>query len=403
MNASTRRERRAGDAAGWVVAVCLTVSGCAGTAADSDADRASSAPMTTTASTPATTTASTIAPTSASTTSTSAPLASGTGLRSIVDRGDIEIGTAVTIEPLRNEPDYRAVLATEFSMVVAEDELKWDALRPSRDEFDFSAADEIVAFAEEHDIAVRGHTLVWFNALPAWLEGLELTRDEAIALLEEHIQTVVGRYRGRITQWDVVNEALPEGEASGLRNNVWLRWIGEDYIDLAFRFAREADPDAELYLNDYDWETPGPKTNGIIELARQLQKRGVPIDGVGIQFHVLGDVDLAAVEQNLQAVADLGLDVALTEVDNGRTLPLDQAALDEQAAVFGGLLETCLRVDRCNTFMMWGFTDRHSWIPAAIPGFGGALIFDEALQPKPAYAALRSALERLRDAQPGEG
>jgi endo-1,4-beta-xylanase len=314
-------------------------------------------------------------------------------LRAHADRRNLSIGAAVAIEPLDTEPDYREVLAREFNMVVAEDVMKWDVLRPDRDTFDFAAADRIVEFAEENGMKIRGHTLVWFNALPPWLDQLELTRDEAIELLREHITTVVGRYRGRVAQWDVVNEPLNEGDEGGLRDNVWLRWIGDDYIDLAFQFAHEADPDAELYYNDYDWGAPGPKTDKIIDLARQLTNSGVPIDGVGIQFHVLSGIDVPAIRVKLAEIEALDLDVAMTEVDNGISLPVDPSKLNEQAANFAGLLETCLEQPRCDTFVMWGFTDRHSWIPETLPGYGAALIFDEQMQPKPAYVALADVLD----------
>jgi endo-1,4-beta-xylanase len=384
----------------WI-ACAVVLASCSGSGSDSqpattppsaDATAAqpqAAAPATSNSSTTVVTPPATEPTTSAEPTTTEPSLDS---LRALADSQGLSIGAAVAIDPLDTDADYRDVLAREFNMVVAEDAMKWDALRPDRDTFDFAAADRIVEFAEQHDMQVRGHTLVWFNAMPPWLEELDLTRDEAIELLREHITTVVGRYRGRITQWDVVNEPLNEGDEGGLRNNVWLRWIGEDYIALAFQFAREADPDAELYYNDYDWGAPGPKTDKIIELAGDLKSAGVPIDGVGIQFHVLSGIDAPAVAAKLAEIEALDLDVAMTEVDNGIPLPTDPAKLDEQASVFGGLLETCLGLTRCDTYVMWGFTDRHSWIPEFLPGYGAALIFDEQLQPKPAYTALVAEL-----------
>lgn len=314
-------------------------------------------------------------------------------LRDLAERRGIHIGSAVDLAPLRTEPDYAEVLSTEFSAVVAENAMKFGPIHPEPDRYDFADADALVDTAEANGQLVRGHTLVWHQQLPSWLEGAELSRDEAIAILRDHITTVVGRYRGRVAQWDVVNEALPDS-GSGLRDTPWLRWIGPDYLDLAFEFAHEADPDALLFYNDYDPANTGEKSDRILDLVAAMAARGVPIDGVGMQFHVFVAVDRAAVDAQIQRARALGLRYAMTEVDVALPLPATPLLYQEQAVKIGTLLDACVaEVATCTTFMLWGFTDRHSWIPSYFPGLGAATPLDEALQPKPAWQALRHALD----------
>lgn len=294
---------------------------------------------------------------------------------------------------LRDEADYAAVLANQFDAVVAENAMKFGPIHPEPDRYDFTGADAVVEAGEANGQVVRGHTLVWHQQLPAWLEGADLSREEAIAILRDHIATVVGRYRGRIAQWDVVNEALPDS-GSGLRDTPWLRWIGPDYLDLAFQFAHEADPDALLFYNDYDPANTGEKSDRIFDLVAAMQARGVPIHGVGLQFHVYVPVDRAAVDAQIQRARDLGLRYAMTEVDVALPLPVTDALLHQQSVQMGTLLAACVAEPAtCTTFVLWGFTDRHSWIPSFLPGLGAATPLDERLAPKPAWQALRHALD----------
>ncbi len=313
-------------------------------------------------------------------------------LRQLADRRHLLIGSAVADRPLRTEADYRRVLGREFNLVEPEDAMKWSTVHPARDTYDFTAGDRLVQFAEQHGMKVRGHNLVWEKFNPAWLTSLTPSRTEAIALLRDHITAVVSHYRGKIAQWDVVNEALAEGDRGSMRDGVWLRWIGPEYVPMAFRFAHDADPGAQLFYNDYDWRSPGPKTDHILELAQHIRDSGAPIDGIGLQLHVLHSLNVAAERSKLRAIANAGFDVAMTEVDNRRKLPAVTAALGDQARKFGDLLGMCLAIPRCRTFNLWGFTDRHSWIPGAFPGFGAGTIMDKGLRPKPAFFALRRAL-----------
>lgn len=322
----------------------------------------------------------------------SMPDLTGPSLRKLATPRNVWIGTAVAPEPLRCEPAYAGVLGREFSMVTTENALKFGPVHPARDRYDFEAADAIVKFAESNDMWVRGHTLVWHIQQPAWLEEGKWTRDELIEVLREHITTVVGRYRGRIAAWDVVNEAIEEDGT--LRDTLWLQVIGPEYIELAFRWAHEADPDALLFYNDYACEGLGCKSDAVYALVQGMLERDVPIHGVGLQSHLVlaSPPDLEGVRANIERLGDLGLLVHVTEMDVRMQGEPTEAKLKRQAQMYGEFLETCLAAENCTAFVLWGFTDRHSWIPGFQPGWGSALIFDESYQPKPAYEALRGVL-----------
>lgn len=317
-------------------------------------------------------------------------------LRSLADARGIGMGTAVAMQPLRNDSTYREVVAREFNTIVAENAMKFQAVHPERDLFDFTDADDLVAFAKANKMQVRGHTLVWFKSLPKWLTKGKFSREQLQEILREHIQTVVGRYRGQLAVWDVVNEAVEKD--GSLRKTIWLKKIGSEHIEMAFRWAHEADPQALLFYNDFSGEGLGKKSDAIYTLVRDLQKRGVPIHGVGLQMHIgikssLKPQDVAA---NIKRLAALGLEVHITEMDvkiqdGTGTKPERFAA---QARVYRDMLGVCLSVPKCKAFVMWGFTDRHTWIP----GFTGKpdepLIFDKSYRPKPAYYALTSELKK---------
>lgn len=313
-------------------------------------------------------------------------------LRSFAQARDIQIGAAVAAGPLQSEALYAETLAREFNMLTPENVMKFEPLRPAQDCYDFGAASAIVDFAEAHHMQVRGHTLMWHNQLPRWLTEGNWTRDELIEILREHIMTVVGHYQGRVVAWDVVNEAIADD--GSLRDTIWLRGIGPEYIDMAFRWAHEADPDALLFYNDYGGEGQGCKSDAIYTLVQDLLQRGVPIHGVGLQMHV--DLDRCPeprdVAANMERLAALGLEVHITEMDVRIEMPATQEELDEQADVYRDMLQVCLSAENCTAFVLWGFADCYSWIPDFFQGCGAALIFDEAYNPKPGCNALMDVL-----------
>lgn len=308
-------------------------------------------------------------------------------LRGLSARTHITIGTAVDVTALGAEADYRTVLNREFTGVTPENAMKWESVEPQQGVFDWSGADAVVANAVANHQLIRGHTLVWHNQLPAWLTGGTFTDDQLRTILRDHIMTEVRRYRGRVHAWDVVNEAL--NEDGTMRQTIWLNRLGPGYIADAFRWAHQADPSAKLYYNDFNLESIGPKSDAALAMVASLRAQGVPISGVGFQGHL--DIqfpfpgDLAA---NMRRFTDLGLEVSITEADARMTLPADPDKLAQQAQFYQRMFAACRQVPRCVDFTVWGFTDRHSWVPGTFSGEGAADLFDENLTPKPAYNAL---------------
>ena len=317
-------------------------------------------------------------------------------LRSLAQAHNFYIGTTVSVGALQKEQQYRDLLATEFNMVTPEVSMKFDATEPERGHYNFTEGDTLVAFAQAHNMQVRGHNLVWYMALPSWLTTGHFTRDELMSILHTHILAEVSHYRGVVNIWDVVNEAI--NNDGSFRDSIWSRGIGPDYLDLAFRWAHEANPQARLFYNDYGGEGLGQKSNAIYDLVAGMIKRGVPINGVGLQMHVSVDrypppQDVLA---NMRRLAALGLEVQITEMDvkiQDDPRPM-QVRLAAEAQIYRDLLSTCLAVEQCTAFVMWGFTDRHSWIPAATGHPDAPLIFDASYRPKPAFFALLNVLDQ---------
>ena len=319
-------------------------------------------------------------------------------LRSLALRRGIGIGVAVSVKPLREDPNYSRIVREQFNVVTPENAMKWDALRPSRDRFDFTDADAIVDFASANGMRVRGHTLVWHGQLPVWLKTGKFSREELQAILREHILTVVGRYRGRVSTWDVANEVVDEDERSMLRDSVWSRGLGQDFVAMAFRWAHEADPEARLFYNDIGGEGLGSHSDAVYELVKTLVQQGVPIHGVGLQMHVgMHDVPLQAdVKANMDRLAALGLELHITEMDvqigKGTGVPAYDHA--SQARIYEEMTSVCLRTPACKMIVVWGLTDKHSWIPEWTKRPDEPLLFDGGYSPKPAYYGVRKALEQ---------
>ncbi|GHF62277.1 endo-1,4-beta-xylanase [Amycolatopsis bartoniae] len=319
-----------------------------------------------------------------------AAAASPPTLRTLAARHDLRIGTAVDMSALADDAVYRQRVGSEFSTVTPENVMKWEVLEPQRGQYDWSAADRLVGFARQHGQAVRGHVLVWHNQLPAWLTATDFSADELRAILRQHIFDTVGHFRGRIWQWDVVNEAF--NEDGTLRDTIWLRTLGPGYIADAFRWAHQADPNAKLFYNDYNIEDVNAKSDAVYALVRDLRRQGVPIDGVGVQAHLTVDAAPTTLRQNLWRFDRLGLDTAITEADVRMVMPPDAAKLQAQADVYRGVLGDCLATRHCISFTVWGFTDKYSWVPGTFTGEGAANLLDENFRPKPAYDAVRAEL-----------
>jgi endo-1,4-beta-xylanase len=300
----------------------------------------------------------------------------------------IYMGDAVDNNEI-SDSTYRTHIATEFSSLTPGNAMKWDSTEPNQGQFSYGRADAIMDLAEANNQSVRGHTLVWHNQTPSWVQNLSATA--MTSALQNHIANVVGHYKGRLYAWDVVNEVL--NEDGTMRNSFWYQKLGTSYIATAFRAARAADPNAKLYINDYNTDGLGSKSDGMYSLVQSLLSQGVPIDGVGFQAHLAIQYGFPTqMQQNLQRFANLGLDVAITELDVRMQLPSDSSKLATQATYYRNVMNACLAVTRCVGVTTWGYTDKYSWIPSVFPGEGAALLVDENFQVKPAYTAVHDAL-----------
>lgn len=327
----------------------------------------------------------------------------GAPLKALAARADLRFGTAVNMDALAEDTTYRRITAREFNSLTAENVMKWETLQPQRGVYDFSQGDALVAFARANGQQVRGHTLLWHNQLPGWLtSGVadgSITKDELRRILREHVTTVAKHYKGKIYQWDVVNEVFEED--GSYRQSLWYQQLGPSYIADTFRWARQADPHAKLYVNDYNVEGVNAKSTAYYNLAKELRAQGIKVDGFGIQGHLSTQYGFPGdIPANLERFADLGMESSFTEVDVRGVMPMDEAKLTRQADYFRGMLDACLGQKRCTSFTIWGFADQYSWVPGVFAGEGSANIYDESYAPKPSYWAVRQELAEGRD-RPG--
>jgi endo-1,4-beta-xylanase len=283
-------------------------------------------------------------------------------------------GAATNSFMLTRQP-HVTVLNREFNSIVAENEMKWDHTEPNQNQFNFTNGDRLVAHARANGMTVRGHALVWHAQQPRWAENMSGTALRNAMI--NHINRVAGHWRGQIHSWDVVNEAFADGGSGGRRDSN-LQRTGNDWIEVAFRTARAADPSAKLCYNDYNTDGINAKSTGIYNMVRDFKARGVPIDCVGLQSHLGTSLD-PTYQQNIQRFADLGVDVQITELD------IQQGS--NQANMYGQVTRACLAVARCTGITVWGVLDPDSWRTGANP-----LLFDGNGNKKPAYDAVLNAL-----------
>jgi endo-1,4-beta-xylanase len=277
---------------------------------------------------------------------------------------------------------------TTFDMITPGNEMKWDTTEPSRGSFNFGPGDQIVTFAQGKSMRIRGHNLVWHSQLPSWVSSLPLNQVQAA--MENHITMEATHYKGKLFAWDVVNE--PFNEDGSLRSDVFFQAMGVGYIADALRTAHAADPNAKLYLNDFNIEGSGAKADAMFNLVQSLLSQGVPINGVGFESHfILGQVP-STLQSNMARFAALGIDVAITELDDRITLPASTTNLSQQATDFTNVWKACLAVSRCVGVSQWAVGDADSWIPGFFSGMGAATMFDSNYQPKPAFNALVTLL-----------
>lgn len=327
-------------------------------------------------------------------------------LRSLATARGFELGVAVENPdgsfgaPLAGDTLYRQTLVRQYNSIVIKDATDFAPIHPGVTTYSFANADSLVAYAQAQGIPVHGHTLIWGQWIPGWVTGSSYTQAQLWAVMKSHITTVVTRYAGKIKSWDVVNEAIDDAacfqNACGLQSTFWLTQLGPAYIDSAFVWAHRADPAAKLYINEYRTETANNKSDFLLALVNGLKARGVPINGVGFQMHLIGQYfpwpSTAQVQANFQRFADAGFDIRITEMDVMIPDTGGAATLAAQGTVYRDMLSACLNVARCSELTTWGFSDKYSWVPSSFPGYGRALPFDANYQPKAAFDSLLARL-----------
>ncbi|MBE9046173.1 endo-1,4-beta-xylanase [Pleurocapsales cyanobacterium LEGE 10410] len=327
-------------------------------------------------------------------------------LKDYAAKNDLLYGAATLHSFLRRDKDFARRFVEECAILVPENDFKWYKLRPTPQSFDFTKADWLVNFAEVHDLKLRGHTLVWYQALPDWFAA-EVNATNAAEHLTNHINTLVGRYAGKIHSWDVVNEAIEpkDGRDDGLRITPWLKYLGEEYIELAFRTAAAADPQALLTYNDYDlaYDTPEheARRTATLNLLERLKAKDVPVGALGMQAHLdAGKARFNAkkLQRFMQNVADLGLKILVTELDVvDRSLEAPSIFRDRAVAnIYREYLEIVLTQPAVIAVITWGLSDRYTWLKKFRPRDDGAYVrplpLDRDLQPKLAWKTLAHAL-----------
>jgi endo-1,4-beta-xylanase len=341
---------------------------------------------------------------------------SGTGsLKAHAAARGLLTGCAVNANLLREDERFRKLLEEQYNIVVPENCMKWNILRPTSDTYNFTDADSLVAFAEKHGMKVRGHNFVWHEALPDWF-ATTVNKDNAQKFLVDHIRTVGGRYKGKMHSWDVVNEAIwiPDGRPDGLRtSSPWFQMLGPGYVDLAFRTARVADPTALLTYNDYsieyDNDEEGKKRTAVLALLRRMKADKVPLDALGIQSHIhavsKGGFS-RGVRELIEGAKALGLQVFLTELDvNDDAVATDDMAERDKivAEVYRSYLTTALNGTEVKAVLTWGASDQNTWLNHGTKfrkehpdRLQRPLPFDPEYAPTPAFFAIRSSFDKAK-------
>lgn len=317
-------------------------------------------------------------------------------LREAAEAAGVFIGAAVNDPAFRDDGTFRDVLAREFDYVTHENVAKWGPLAPSSNSYDWGPVDAVIDFAEDSDQEVKFHTHIWHRQYPSWIDE-SMSPDQLRSAMKSHIEATMNRYQGRIRAWDVVNEAVDVESPSGYTESVFYDVLGPSYIEDAFRYAREADPDVELIYNEVGIERMGPKSDFTYTMIKDLLEKGVPIDGIGFQSHISthrypSESDL---RENLRRFAELGLTVNISEVDaRTKLLPGDQETRwHAQRIAFQQIVSACVAEPACEAVTFWGLMDGYSWINDE--GEEDALLFDRDFMKKPAYQGVMAGLVGL--------
>jgi len=314
------------------------------------------------------------------------PTATSTAFTDTVAKaaGKLYFGSATDNPELPNA-EYVAILDQEayFGQITPGNSMKWDATEPEQGVFTFSGGQQIVSLAQANNQLIRGHNCVWYNQLPDWVANGVFTPAELTEIIQLHCGTLVGNWKGQIYAWDIINE--PFNDDGTWRADVFFDTLGESFIPIALEAARAADPNAKLYINDYNIEFEGVKSAALMELVQGLKANGTPIDGIGFESHfIVGEVP-TDIQATMEAFVALGVEVAVTELDIRMTLPETAELLAQQKADYTTVITACNAVPGCVGVTIWDYTDLYSWIPGTFPGQGAACPWDENFVKKPAY------------------
>lgn len=326
-------------------------------------------------------------------------------LKELAERRGLQIGSFASLKYLR-ERAYTDILASEFEYIIVDGEPNWRfediALRPTRDTFDFSDMDQVFDFADQNDMPVRVQHMLWGDDkwLPQWLTEGNFSREELLDIISNHIHTVATRYRGRVREYTVVNEAFSRELKTGGNEDWWGKELGREYIDHAFLKAREADPNVVLILNDFGNETEGEISNLMFDYIKDAKRRGIPIDALGMQMHISNSnpPSTEKVVSNMRRFANLGVKIYITEFDvnmHGAEGSKEEKYV-RQADIYADMLQACLQVGKeiCPNFGFLGLIDRQSWYNGIGLDDADPLLFTSDYKPKPAFFAIRETLEK---------
>ena len=326
-------------------------------------------------------------------------------LRSLAEERGRYIGAILNSEWFYDniEVEFEQIHKTQFNAVVAENEMKFDATEGAENAFSYTKGDKMVEYAQANGMRVRGHALAWHSQVPGWVNSYSGQKDKLLAVLKNHIENVVGHWKGKVAEWDVVNEAVNDDYNANWRSNgsVWYEGIGAEFLDSAFVWAHAADPDAELCYNDYSIEwglREGSKASFVVEQVKRWKENNIPITCVGTQTHI--EISHETTPQNVRALAkalaELGVTLNITELDigfpKGSASSLTQSDYEKQGHLYRQFMDVFLEEPNMGEFVIWGLTDAHSWLDDQ-QGKTQGLLWDKQYNPKPAFDSVMASLK----------
>lgn len=315
----------------------------------------------------------------------------------LFEKADFPVGVAINFQKLINEEHYRDLIVSQFNSITAEKSMKATVIHPKKNVYDFSETDYLINFCQLHNKRLHGHTLVWDKETPRWMEKFKGDKNSWELMLKEHIQTIVKHCKNNVKSWDVLNEAFNEN--GSLKENLWLKNIGEGYIEKCYTYAAEADPAAILFYNDYDLESKPEKLDAVLKFFTKLKTKGIKIDGIGMQMHIniiapyLSDINLATIKIEDQGFLVHYSEFDISLVETGKLWMLSRHLLMQQGQRMKGIIAGYRKLNIRNRFgiTMWGLCDDDSWL-LENNGRDLPLLFNSSYKVKPAYCGFLEAL-----------